>query len=228
MKKNSFRRKSRMPNYNIKISTHSRVDILNYIQKKKSEGPFTVIDVGGSMNGWSAGVIDALVDFNPPQISNGKKQYQCDITHPKGWNEVLTDVERNGKYDFCICTHTLEDIMNPKYVCEQMEKIAKAGYIAVPSKYKELSRFECGSTGYRGYIHHRWIFDITDKNILKAYPKINCIEHLGYLDQIADNSEDKVDLSFYWNDSIHIEYLNNNYLGPNVESVLEYYKDLGK
>jgi hypothetical protein len=151
--------------------------------------------------------------------------FKCDITHPDSWAEVLSYVEENGKYDFCICSHTLEDIMNPVYVAEQIQKIAKEGYVAVPSKYRELSRFECGSTGYRGYIHHRWIFDMRD-NIFIGYPKINYLDSTNVFDKIADMDEYKSDLSFYWKDKIDINYINNNYLGPNVHSVINYYNDL--
>ena len=68
------------------------------------------------------------------------KHFKCDITNPNDYNELLTYVTQNGKFDFCICTHTLEDIMNPIFVCEQIEKISNEGYIAFPSKYRELSR----------------------------------------------------------------------------------------
>ena len=95
----------------------------------------------------------------------------------------------------------------------------------MPSKYIELSRFECGNTGYRGYIHHRWIFDIID-NIFVGYPKINYLDCTNVFDQIAVMDENKLDLSFYWKDKIDIVYLNNNYLGPDVLSVIRYYDSL--
>lgn len=213
--------------YNVKIGNHNRDYVINYILNKKAEGHYTVIDVGGSANGWSFPYINALVDFNDCNYNNSHITFfKCDITHPDSWIDLLKYVEKNGKFNFCICTHTLEDIINPAFVCEQISKISNEGYIAVPSKFKELSRFE-SSYNYRGYIHHRWIFNI-ENNIFMGYPKINYIETDNKFDSIADNSEDKKDLSFFWKDKIDIKYINNNYLGPNLDSVLSYYNSLCK
>lgn len=114
--------------------------------------------------------------------------------------------------------------MNPVFVCEQICKISKEGYIAVPSKYRELSYFE-SKYNYRGYIHHRWIFNIENNKFI-GYPKINYLDSNNTFDEIADLSENKMDLSFFWKDNIEIEYINNNYLGPNVYSVMNYYNNL--
>jgi hypothetical protein len=43
---------------------------------------------------------------------------------------------------------------------------------------------------------------------------------------VADVNAAKSDLSFYWKDTIEIVYMNNNFLGPDVASVIQYYKDL--
>jgi hypothetical protein len=43
---------------------------------------------------------------------------------------------------------------------------------------------------------------------------------------VADMDENKSDLSFYWKDSIDMIYINNNFLGPNVEAVINYYNNL--
>jgi hypothetical protein len=217
-----------MPNYNIKISNGDRSDIISYIMNKKSLGVFKVVDVGGSLGGWSANVTDAIIDFNDPIIvSNSQiKHFKCDITDHNSWSDILKYIEENGKFDFCICTHTLEDIMNPVFVSNQITKIAKSGYIAVPSKYRELSRFECGNTSYRGYIHHRWIFDITADNIFMGYPKINYLDSTNIFDKIANMDHNKCDLSFFWEENIDITYINNNYLGPNISSVINYYNNL--
>ena len=191
---------------------------------QKLRGKFTVVDIGGSVNGWSTPYIDALVDFNAPDnLPNYITHYQCDITHPDSWKKILEDVNKNEKFDFCICTHTLEDIMNPGFVCEQMSKISRAGYIAVPSKHRELSRFEYSC--YRGYIHHRWIFTIHDNKCI-GFPKINYIDSVNTFDAVADISPSKYDLSFYWKGEIKIHYLNNNYLGPSVGHVVNYYNQL--
>jgi hypothetical protein len=216
-----------MPNYNFSISNGSRESVIQYILENKSQNHlFKVVDVGGSVGGWSAPYVDAVVDFNTLEVPETRIQhYKCDITHPDSWKDVLQYVEENGKYDFCICTHTLEDIMNPVFVSEQIAKIAKEGYVAVPSKYRELSRFEDGENKYRGYIHHRWIFDIVD-GVFVGYPKINYIDSTNIFDRVADMDDNKLDLSFFWKDAIDIRYVNNNYLGPNVNYVKQYYNNL--
>jgi hypothetical protein len=211
---------------NIKISNANRDELLDFIKVNKRKGKFSVIDVGGSVYGWSASVVDAIVDFNKPVENYNKniKFFKCDITHPDSWKPILDFVAENGKFEFSICSHTLEDIMNPGYVCEQLSKIAKAGYIAVPSKYKELSKYAEGMP-YRGYIHHRWIFTIINNEFV-GFPKINFIEYFEEFDKISDNSSLRSDLSFYWQDKIVVKYINNNYLGPNKNAVIQYYEAL--
>ena len=211
--------------YNIRITNGNRQEIADYIYMKKSKGVFRVVDVGGVFGGWSMPFVDAIIDFNNPVESGSSSQithFKCDITNPNDWMVVLDHVARNGKFDFCICTHTLEDIMNPVFVCEQMIRISLGGYIAFPSKYRELAKFQ---GDYRGYIHHRWIFTVKN-NVVIGFPKIGFVENCKAFDSIADIAETKADLSFYWKDSIEMVYLNNNFLGPDVDSVIKYYECL--
>lgn len=212
-----------MPNYNYNISDGNRDNIIKMIQTKKVDGKFTVIDIGGSANNWCSKHVDAIVDFNTPSgVHDGIRFFKMDITHPSSWVEIQEYVKLNGKFDFSICTHTLEDIMNPGFVIEKLSDVSKEGYIAVPSKFRELSRIE---GNYRGYIHHRWIF-INSNGIFKGFPKINYIEREDIFDKRADTSIDKFDLSFFWKDTIDFEYVNNNYLGPSVDAVKQYYNEL--
>ena len=204
-------------------SDGNRSNVLSLIENQKRMGKFTVIDIGGSMVGWSRNHIDAIVDFNDPPININPNilHFKIDVTHSDSYVELMNYVKKNGKFDFCICTHLLEDIINPGLVCEKMSDISHSGYIAFPSKFRELARFE---GDYRGYIHHRWIFTI-ESGRLVGYPKISYIESEVF-NSVADLSENLCDLSFYWNTSVSIEYLNNNFLGPNVESVKRYYNKL--
>jgi hypothetical protein len=62
------------------------------------------------------------------------------------------------QFDFVICSHTLEDVHDPMWVCSEMSRVAKAGYISVPSRLEEQS---WGVEGpYAGYAHHHWLVDI--------------------------------------------------------------------
>ena len=184
------------------------------------------------------------MDFNLP--SKTKKEYidedlhifVADITNPNQWSEILSFVEKNGKFDFCICCHTLEDIMNPGFVCEQISKISKEGYIATPSKHNELSIFEAYYLvknkynpetiicyGHKGYMHHRWIFAINN-NTLIGFPKIGYLETSKIFDIIASTEQNIADLSFFWKDNIEFKYINNNYLGPTSKDIVLYYNNL--
>lgn len=66
--------------------------------------------------------------------------------------------------DFVICSHTLEDLRDPLWVCSEMCRIARAGYIEVPSREVETCRgWESPRTA--GLSHHRWLIDINGSEI---------------------------------------------------------------
>src|SRR4051794_8143444 len=59
------------------------------------------------------------------------------------------------QFDFAICSHTLEDIRDPIWVCSELQRVARAGYIEVPSRLEEQTH---GFEGpWTGWSHHRWI-----------------------------------------------------------------------
>jgi hypothetical protein len=65
--------------------------------------------------------------------------------------------------DFAICSHTLEDIRDPVWVCSELNRVAKAGYIEVPSRLEEQS-WGCAGE-FVGWDHHRWLIDVGDGEI---------------------------------------------------------------
>lgn len=162
-----------------------------------------VIDIGGA-NSFGHGKLDAIIDIRVPQAA-AKKIFVGDIDQPEIWDDVLEHAAKNGKWDYAICTHTLEDINNPLYACRMIEIIAEKGIIVVPSKYRELSRFSDPS--FRGYIHHRWIYDIRD-NELVALPKINYIEN-EYFNPAGDMLPGRDELVVEWEGKIDLKYLND-------------------
>ena len=72
---------------------------------------------------------------------------------------------KDKEIDFLFCSHTLEDIRDPIWVCSEIVRIAKRGYIEVPSRADETTR-GIEKWQYTGYYHHRWLIDRDDKGAL--------------------------------------------------------------
>lgn len=195
-------------------------EVLDYIKKNRLENKnYKVIDIGPALNSWTDSEVDATVDIL--DLNNNKIHFKGNINYFEVWQNILNYVDKNGKFDFLICSHVLEDISNPGLVSYMISKISKSGFIAFPSKYTECDRH---NTNFRGWIHHRWIFNYENNKVV-AYPKLPFTEYLQYLNSIARLESDKEELSFFWQDNCDIEIVNEDYF-PSGEYMVEVYKKL--
>ena len=194
----------------------SRTRVLEDIGAKKLANPgYRVIDIGGNAIGWSAPIVDMVVDINSDPSDRSIK---FDICRASEWDQLLEIVARDGKYDYAICTHTLEDVYNPFTALDLLPKIAKAGIITMPSISTELSRIE--NMDYIGFIHHRWIFDKEDNHVI-ALPKLSFLEAL--VKNTVQQDLDTDEICYDWEDTITYKYFMNNFLGPNPPAVIDEY-----
>jgi hypothetical protein len=107
----------------------------------------------------------------------------------------------DDELDFVICAHTLEDIRDPIWVCNEMARVAKAGYIEVPSLLEELSY------GFRGPMvgreHHRWLVEIAQEAAMVTFSfKDHALHHRhdsqfppGFQEKL---SEDERSQTLWW------------------------------
>jgi methyltransferase family protein len=73
----------------------------------------------------------------------------------------------NGYFDFAFCSHLLEDVRDPVFVCRELMRVSKAGYIETPSRLREIYHPKSGYLWRRvlgrptrvGYGHHRWFVE---------------------------------------------------------------------
>jgi hypothetical protein len=65
--------------------------------------------------------------------------------------------------DFVICSQTLEDVRDPIWVCKEIARIGKAGYVEVPSRLEEQSYGIQGD--WVGWGHHHWLVQIEGTHI---------------------------------------------------------------
>jgi SAM-dependent methyltransferase len=138
-----------------------------------------VLDVGG----WAAPVnrADWVIDLMPYEsrgatapegVGPGPPRFTpdtwviADICSHQPWPFV------DDYFDFAVCTFTLEDVRDPIRVCEEMSRVARAGYVEVPSLLDELTWrvAELGGGPWVGHTHHRWLCTLQDGE-LQFLPK---------------------------------------------------------
>ena len=69
----------------------------------------------------------------------------------------------DGEIDFAVCSQTLEDVRDPVWVCSELVRVAKAGYVEVPSRLEEQSYGVHGP--WVGWSHHRWLIDVRGSSV---------------------------------------------------------------
>jgi SAM-dependent methyltransferase len=74
----------------------------------------------------------------------------------------------DGFFDFALCTFTLEDVRDPIRVCQEMSRVARSGYIEVPSLLDELTWMNPEASGgpWVGHAHHRWLCTLEDGELV--------------------------------------------------------------
>lgn len=65
------------------------------------------------------------------------------------------------QFEFAICSHTLEDVRDPVWVCAELQRVARAGYIETPSRLEEQSYGVQGP--WVGWSHHHWLVEAGEK-----------------------------------------------------------------
>lgn len=117
-----------------------------------------VLDVGG----WAKplGRADWVIDLEPYETRGlygraGDERFtaetwvQRDVCDREPWPFA------DGRFDFAVCTHTLEDLRDPVWVCGELARVARAGYVEVPAVVEELTWGIHGP--WVGWSHHRWL-----------------------------------------------------------------------
>lgn len=127
-----------------------------------------VLDIGG----WARPLTraDWVVDLMPYETRGlyGRDGAGEERFGPRSWvRRDICDHEpypfEDGAIDFVVCSHTLEDVRDPVWVCSEMNRVAKAGYIEVPSRLEEQSYGVHGP--WVGWSHHHWLIDVSGDEI---------------------------------------------------------------
>src|SRR2546423_1432330 len=129
-----------------------------------------VVDVGGGASPFPRAdyVLDAVAFGERASLGEldlgGGRRYsedtwvRLDLCDHRPWPFA------DGFFDFAVCSHLLEDVRDPLWVCHELCRVAKAGYVEFPSRVAEQSlgvEHPC----YAGYHHHRWLITKNAKGL---------------------------------------------------------------
>jgi hypothetical protein len=121
-----------------------------------------VLDVGGAMKPFNRAdwIMDALPYGRRGQlgsIGGDSERFDADTWVMRDFCDREPWPFRDKEIDFVICSHTLEDVRDPIWMCSEFNRIANAGYIEVPSRLEEQTYGFQGP--WTGWSHHRWLID---------------------------------------------------------------------
>jgi methionine biosynthesis protein MetW len=128
-----------------------------------------VLDVGGWASPFARA--DWVIDLMPYET---RSPYEWSDRSPDHRFSKETWVQRDicdkepypfedDRFDFVVCAQTLEDVRDPVWVCSEMIRVGRAGYIEVPSRLVEQTYGMHGP--WVGYSHHRWLIDVDGNDI---------------------------------------------------------------
>ena len=202
---------------------HIRHEVLRAVDSlKKDRNNFTLLDIGASHNPFNREYLTHTFDIMDTPME-GVHAFRGNMNRCQDWQPLLDYVAEHGKFTFCNCTHTLEDLANPMLAIEMMPKIAEQGFLAMPSKYNELQRRE---GPFRGTMHHRWIWN-NEGGRLIAYPKIPIVDSMTFYPYEGNiEQQAELELRMFWISDIDFSIVNDDYLGPTAEAIYDIYRKL--
>jgi len=111
---------------------------------------------------------------------------------------------KDKEFDYVILSHVLEHIPNLIDFKKEVERIAKAGYIELPTKLNDNIVFGCDEED----VGHKWWFEFDDVNQKLLYlKKIDVLEKfltVGQIYKLQHFFEDSFLLQLYWEDEINL------------------------
>jgi hypothetical protein len=110
----------------------------------------------------------------------------------------------DGQFDFAVCAHTLEDVRDPVWVAQELQRVARAGYVEVPAPVEELTWGVQGP--WVGWGHHHWICERDgDALVFTFKPHLLCApgRHLPAGTTAGLAAEDLV-VSLWWDGDLEV------------------------
>jgi len=182
-------------------------ELRNFWQRRMRipvDGAALVLDVGsGDKPHWRA---DVLLDWLPGKESSAQRSGRdaARITRPLFHGDAARMPFADQVFDFVICSHLLEHVVDPAGVLEEVMRVARAGYIEVP---------EAASAKIVDFPTHLWwvrsidgVLDFEPKRARAFDPEIDAyLDRSGLRDPIEELLNSRFEhrvISMHWKRTI--------------------------
>ncbi|MBF0210058.1 MAG: class I SAM-dependent methyltransferase [Desulfamplus sp.] len=113
-----------------------------------------ILDVGGGANPFKYANVVVDMDFN---FGNIHRDGSALCIKKDGVTYIQADIHslpfKDNAFDFVVSMQVLEHVDYPDKACDELMRVAKAGFLEVPRKWTEY---------YAGHPSHRWLIDFSD------------------------------------------------------------------
>jgi hypothetical protein len=214
-----------------------RDQILGLLSKVSKERELRILDAGGGIQSWLGELVTHIIDINPQNLSSKIDVVVGDLNDETSWSQF-----GENQFDFVSCTHTLEDIRDPKFVLRQISRVGRSGFVAIPNRISEFRNIE--TKAYLGYAHHRWIFHLGTSDKLQAvakwigisnnavlreyycknriFRKLRLGRGIGHLPRkLIQKENNHLELGIIWIEDIKFEYFNHDFAGESKRKMQE-------
>ena len=139
----------------------------------------------------------------------------CDVQDLSSFYKEKNFVQISGKelpfkdkeFDFVIASHVLEHVNDPVLFLEELQRVAKSGYIEVPTKLEDNLVFE----NKKAHLWHLEFDDIDQQLIIKK--KIQVFEPIltvSAINKLRKYFSDSLIIQLLWKDKIDFKIISDN------------------
>ena len=117
--------------------SHEKI-IENYLSNINND--ISIVDVGGAASLYKIPISYTVIDVVKKPNTSDESNILFNLDSDLSWKNVTSNIKE--KFNISICSHTLEDILNPEITLKNIPLISKKGIIIVPSYNKECKNIE--------------------------------------------------------------------------------------
>ena len=123
---------------------------------------------------------------------------------------------KDKEFDFVITSHVLEHVEDPKLFLDEIQRVAKSGYIEVPTKLEDNLVFE----NKKAHLWHLEFDDLDNQLIISKKVQIfEPILTVSSINKLRENFSDSLVIQLLWEGKINYKYITDNKITQRISNL---------